>query len=150
MYCFSYVLFSPLLYLTFLVSQVVKLEPGLDPVWQETITDVGAIVGTCNEATVFVFKNSLALNDMEMRFACALRGGWMVSTDFLLHDEKRAGVCFKLLRGCRVRRRIWMSDDVCASWPQLALLLRDACTWPLSKLTVIESLDDFIALKARV
>ena len=66
----------------------------------------GAIVGNCNRTTVFLFKNSLALTDMEMRLACALRGGWARSTDFLLNDEKRAGEYFRLLPGCRVRRRV--------------------------------------------
>ena len=122
------------------------LEPNLGSDL-ESVLGVGlgkVVVGPALQASVFIARDPLQCSDEMMLWACVLRGGWLLSADFL---SSRRGVCIKLLAGIALRTRVWVSDAFQQQRPLLFRLLQDACTWPGSCLSLLPNMKSFVILK---
>ena len=105
-----------------------------------TLNGLGVVVGPALTAHVFIARDPLQCANAIMVWACALRGGWLVSADL-------QSVCIKLQPAIAARRRVWLSDRFQQQNPHLLRLLQEACTWPNSRLTLLPDLHTFVQVK---
>ena len=128
-----------------LFNSTLCLEPSLEHIWRDALIENGCTVGSSRDAQVFVSQSPLQLADPVMLWACVLRGGWIVSTDFILQGF---GISLKLYAACLTRRHLYVSDEFKAGSPLVWDIINCSTTYPRSQLKLLGSMEEFAVRKA--
>ena len=126
-------------------NSTICLEPTLASKWRDALLENGCTVGSSRDAQVFVSGSPLHLADPLMLWACVLRGGWIVSTDFIMQGF---GVSLKLHAACLTQRYLYVTDEFRTQSPLVWDIINSSITYPGSKIKLLGSMEEFAARKA--